>query len=73
MGRPLASARSLCVGLGLDGGRGRRPQEKKENSQPSRLAFDNAQGMEAAGPRLQARFTTAWPESVRQTITYKSG
>ena len=37
-----------------------RPQKKRRSVSRSRLAID-AQGMEAAGPRLQARFTTARP------------
>ena len=48
-GETAGCARSKCGGLGLDGGRGRRPQTGK-NVSPSGLA-DDAQGMEAEWPR----------------------
>ena len=48
-------------GLGLDGGRGRRPP-KQGKLQPVEAGIRSVQGMEAGWPRLQARLTTARPE-----------
>jgi len=46
-GETADCARSSCEGLGLDGEGGRRPQNKKRESQPTWAGIRSAQGMEA--------------------------
>ena len=69
-GETAGSAHSTCRGLGLDGGRAAGPHKRKRTVSPSGLA-NHAQGMEAAWPRQQARFTTAQPGRMRNTSEFE--
>ena len=60
-GRPLAAPEDQTKGLVLTEDGVADPKKKERTLSPPGLTSDHAQGMEAAGPRRQTRFTTARP------------
>jgi len=65
--RPMAFARSQCEGLGLDGGRGRRPSKRKERGQPARAV------RWCARDRSRMAETTCWLGSREPAPEYVEG